>query len=85
MLDLMAVMARWRLYQGVRGGRCVEVVIVGGLRGVFSEAECIIYLFLVSFTWSFDLPIFFVDIFSKLLYELLKGVCCATVIARPPL
>ena len=81
----MAVIARWPLYQGVRDGRCIDLVIVGGIRGVFSEAECIIYLFLVSFIWCFYLPIFSVDIFSKSRHELLKGVCCATVTVRQTL
>ena len=67
------LIARWPLYQGLRGGRSIKVVIVGELRGVFSEAECIIYIFFVSFILRFYLPIFSGHIF-QILARVIKGI-----------
>ena len=61
----MAIIARWPLYQGVLGGRCIKVVIVGELGGLFFGTECIIYLFLVSFIYRCYLTIFSVDKFPN--------------------
>ena len=47
---------------GVRGDRCIEVVIVGEVRGVFSVTACSMYIFIVFYlSLSFNIY-FYVDI-----------------------